>query len=141
MAQFGRALRSGRRGCGFKSRHLDQKRAFIFLINARNTLLLVSFMVLNIENFDSAELFSLCFSLLEFMISFIEFIGGVSMFGINIVVEIGYYGGKPNDRVKVSKLQAIPLKELGDKPSGFESRTLHQNDWKPMVFSRFFFYC
>ncbi len=25
MAQFGRALRSGRRGCGFKSRHLDQK--------------------------------------------------------------------------------------------------------------------
>ena len=26
VAQFGRALRSGRRGCGFKSRHLDQKR-------------------------------------------------------------------------------------------------------------------
>ena len=26
MAQFGRALRSGRRGCGFKSRHLDQKK-------------------------------------------------------------------------------------------------------------------
>ena len=25
VAQFGRALRSGRRGCGFKSRHLDQK--------------------------------------------------------------------------------------------------------------------
>ena len=25
MAQFGRALRSGRKGCGFKSRHLDQK--------------------------------------------------------------------------------------------------------------------
>ena len=27
VAQFGRALRSGRRGRGFKSRHLDQSRA------------------------------------------------------------------------------------------------------------------
>ncbi len=95
-------------------------------------------MVLNIENFDSAELFSLCFSLLEFMISFIEFIGGVSMFSINIVVGIGYYGGKPNDRVLISKLLAISSKELGDKPSGFESRTLHQKRLKTKGFQSFF---
>ena len=28
VAQFGRALRSGRRGRGFESRHLDQNRGF-----------------------------------------------------------------------------------------------------------------
>ena len=30
VAQFGRALRSGRRGCGFKSRHLDQNKGKFF---------------------------------------------------------------------------------------------------------------
>ena len=29
VAQFGRALRSGRRGRGFKSRHLDQKKVLV----------------------------------------------------------------------------------------------------------------
>ena len=49
MAQFGRALRSGRRGCGFKSRHLDQKEevgfclSLLFHLNEELNLLLLLF--------------------------------------------------------------------------------------------------
>ena len=45
------------------------------------------------------------------------------MVSISIVVGIGCYGGRPNNRVSTSKLRAIPLKEFEDKPSGFNSRT------------------
>ena len=58
------------------------------------TLLLIFCMVLDFENFDSAEVFSLSFSTLELVISFIGLTGGIGMDVINIVVGIGCYGGK-----------------------------------------------
>ena len=91
--------------------------------NTRITLLLISFMVLDLERLDSAEVFSLCFSLLELVISIIGLTGGVDMVSISIVVGIGCYGGKPDNRVIASKLKAIPFKEIEDKPSGFNPRT------------------
>ena len=45
------------------------------------------------------------------------------MVSISIVVGLGCYGGIPNNRAEVSKLEAIPLKEFEDKPSGFDPRT------------------
>lgn len=99
-------------------------RVFILIIiNTRIILLLISLMVLNFESFDSAEVFSLSFSLLELVISIIGLTGGVDMVSISIVVGIGCYGGKPGNRAIASKLKAIPLKEFEDKPSGFNSRT------------------
>ncbi len=71
-------------------------------------LLLVFLMVLNLESFGSAEVFSLCFSSLELVISFIELTGGVNMESINIVVGIGCYGGRPNNRANIIRLKAIP---------------------------------
>ena len=55
------------------------------------TLLLIFCMVLDIESFDSAEVFSLSFSALELVISFIGLTGGMSMDVISIVGEIGCY--------------------------------------------------
>lgn len=81
-------------------------------INTRITLLLISFVVLDSESLDSAEVFSLCFSLLELVVAIIGLTGGVDMVSISIVVGIGCYGGRPNNRVRTSKLKAIPLKEL-----------------------------
>ena len=52
-------------------------------------------MVLDFESFDSAEVFSLSFSALELVISFIGLTGGISMDVISIVVGIGCYGGRP----------------------------------------------
>ena len=93
------------------------------VMNTRITLLLISFVVLNFENLDSAEVFSLCFSLLELVISIIGLTGGVDMVSISIVVGLGCYGGIPNNRAMASKPEAIPTKEFEDKPSGFDSRT------------------
>ena len=93
------------------------------MVNTRIALLLISLMVLDVESFDSAEVFSPCFSLLELVISIIELTGGVNMASISIVVGIGCYGGKPNNRAIANKLKAKPLKEFEDKPSGFNSRT------------------
>ena len=45
------------------------------------------------------------------------------MASISIVVGIGCYGGRPDNRAIASKLKAIPLKEIEDKPSGFNPRT------------------
>ena len=91
------------------------------VITTRITLLLISFVVLNFENLDSAEVFSLCFSLLELVISIIGLTEGVNMVSISIVVGLGCYGGIPNNRAMASKPEAIPTKEFEDKPSGFES--------------------
>ena len=63
------------------------------------TLLLIFCMVLDFESFDSAEVFSLSFSALELVISFIGLTGGISMDVISIVVGIGCYGGRPDNRV------------------------------------------
>ena len=63
-------------------------------INTRIALLLISFLVLNFENLDSAEVFSLSFSALELVISFIGLTGGISMEVISIVVGIGCYNRK-----------------------------------------------
>ena len=63
------------------------------------TLLLIFCMVLDIESLDSAEVFSLSFSALELVISFIGLTGGISMDVISIVVGIGCYGGRPDNRV------------------------------------------
>ena len=93
------------------------------VMNTRITLLLISFVVLNFENLDSAEVFSLYFSLLELVISIIGLTGGVDMVSISIVVGLGCYGGIPNNRAMSSKPEAIPTKEFEDKPSGFDSRT------------------
>lgn len=79
--------------------------------------------MLNFENLDVAEVFSLCFSFLELMISIIGIVGGVSMVSVGIVVGLGCYGGIPNNRAMASKPEAIPTKEFEDKPSGFDSRT------------------
>lgn len=92
-------------------------------INTRITLLLISFLVLNLESLDSAEIFSFCLSLQELVISIIELIRGVDMISISIVVGLGCYGGIPNNRVVASRPEVIPIKEIEDKPSGFDSRT------------------
>lgn len=95
----------------------------LVIINTRFNLLLISFMVLDVENIVSTEVFPLSISLLEIIISLVELTGGVNMVSINIVVGIGCYGGRPDNRVLVNKLNAIPSKEIEDKPSGFNSRT------------------
>ena len=77
-----------------RSLSLGPLRVFISSkINTRITLLLISFLVLNFESLDSAEVFSLCFSLLELVISIIGLTGGVDMVSISIVVGLGCYGG------------------------------------------------
>lgn len=91
------------------------------VMNTRITLLLISFVVLNFENLDSAEVFSLYFSLLELVISIIGLTGGVDM--VSIVAGLACYGGIPNNRAMASKPEAIPTKEFEDKPSGFDPRT------------------
>ena len=99
-------------------------RVFIsVMINTRFNLLLISLMVLDVENKVSTEVFSLSISLLEIIISLVELTGGVNMVSTNIVVGIGCYGGRPDNRVLVNKLKGIPLNEIEDKPSGFNSRT------------------
>ena len=52
-------------------------------------MLLIFCLVLKFESLDTAEVFSLSFSALELVISFIELTGGMNM-DANIVVGIGW---------------------------------------------------
>ena len=79
-----------RHSLGSRSSEISQLN---LLSNAIVTLLLISFMVLDLDHSDSAEILSLCFSLMELVISIIGLTGGVDMLSINIVVGIGCYGG------------------------------------------------
>ena len=73
------------------------------------TLLLIFCLVLKFESLDTAEVFSLSFSVLELVISFIELTGGMNM-DANIVVGIGCYGGRPGNRVIAIKRKPYQIK-------------------------------
>jgi len=57
-------------------------------------------MVLNIESLSLADVLSLSFSILEFVISLLGFTGGVNMAMFFIVVGIGFNGGQPSDKAQ-----------------------------------------
>ena len=63
-------------------------------------------MVLYFETIDFTDSFSLFVTSLDFLNLMIE-MEEKTMDSINIVVEIGCYGGIPDDRVNVSKLKAM----------------------------------
>ena len=86
-------------------------RVFVTKFNYEHsfTLLLIFCLVLKFESLDTAEVFSLSFSALELVISFIELTGGMNM-DANIVVGIGCYGGRPGNRVIAIKRKPYQIK-------------------------------
>ena len=92
-------------------RPLRPYRVFVTKFNYEHsfTLLLIFCLVLKFESLDTAEVFSLSFSALELVMSFIELTGGMNM-DANIVVGIGCYGGRPGNRVIAIKRKPYQIK-------------------------------
>ena len=49
--------------------------------------------MLDFENINLADFYSLCFSFLELMISILGLLGGINLTVLNVAVVIGCYGG------------------------------------------------